>query len=264
MEMSSQQSNSFGIGAGVSKKGSGGTRRVWSQREEKVLITALKDLVAKGQKMDNGFRTDYLSKLEDALRKAFTGTDLQETPNITSKITTWRRHYSSIVSAKMIATGVGFNTTPNQLECTNDLWEAIMKWSYFVDWIDVFGKDRATGETAEEVPEAIGEIDGSNTNPTFNNTQESNDDNDFNGEGQFGVNKDPTQARDEQEENSASRKARGTARARSANKKRRSMSDGSEPELTNMLGEFCKSTRERLEIIARRIGYDHDLGVTRK
>ncbi|KAL8493625.1 hypothetical protein ACS0TY_024709 [Phlomoides rotata] len=224
MEMSSQQSNSFGIGAGVSKKWSGGTRRVWSQREEKVLITALKDLVAKGQKMDNGFRTDYLSKLEDALRKAFTGTDLQETPNITSKITTWRRHYSSIVSAKMIATGVGFNTTPNQLECTNDLWEAIMK-------------DRATGETAEEVPEAIGEIDGSNTNPIFNNTQESNDDNDFNGEGQFGVNKDPTQARDEQEENSASRKARG---------------------------EFCKSTRERLEIIARRIGYDHDLGVTRK
>ncbi|KAL8473200.1 hypothetical protein ACS0TY_030141 [Phlomoides rotata] len=50
------------------------------------------------------------------------------------------------------------------------------EWPYFVDWIDIFGKDRATGETAEEVPEAIGEMDGPNVNnPNVNNTQESND-----------------------------------------------------------------------------------------
>ncbi|KAL8473199.1 hypothetical protein ACS0TY_030140 [Phlomoides rotata] len=80
MEHSSQQSNGFGFGSGtgvgVSKKGSGGTRRVWAQHEEKVLMDALKDLVVKGQKSDNGFRTGYLTKLEIALRKAFPGTDL--------------------------------------------------------------------------------------------------------------------------------------------------------------------------------------------
>ncbi|KAL8492819.1 hypothetical protein ACS0TY_024133 [Phlomoides rotata] len=80
MEQSSQQSNGFGFGSGsgvgVSKKGSGGTRRIWAQREEKVLMDALKDLVAKGQKFDNGFRTGYLTKLEIALRKAFLGTNL--------------------------------------------------------------------------------------------------------------------------------------------------------------------------------------------
>ncbi|KAL8472959.1 hypothetical protein ACS0TY_029973 [Phlomoides rotata] len=142
----------------------------------------------------------------------------------------------------MLATGVRFNTTTNHLECTDDLWEAIFKkdptmqglrhkeWPYFVDWIDVFGKDRATDEAIEEVPETIGEMDGSNPNPTVNNTQESNDDNDFDVEGQSGVNKNPTQARDEQEENSASRKARGVLQAHSANKKRRSIFYQLDPE----------------------------------
>ncbi|KAL8553359.1 hypothetical protein ACS0TY_001873 [Phlomoides rotata] len=266
-----KQSNGFGSGTGVggSKKGSGGTRRVWAQREEKVLMDALKDLVVKGQKSDNGFRTGYLTKLEIALRKAFPGTDLQATPHITSKITTWRKHYSSIVSAKRLATGVGFNTTTNQLECTDDLWDAIVKkdptmkllrhkeWPYFVDWIDIFGKDRATGETAEEVPEAIGEMDET-VHPNVNNTQESNDAN------ESGINKNPTQAQEEQEENSASRKGKGVPRSRSANKKRRSVSDQSDPRLTKLFGEFCKNTGDRLETIASRIGYDHDLGVARK
>ncbi|KAL8487773.1 hypothetical protein ACS0TY_024191 [Phlomoides rotata] len=140
MDMSLQQSNSFGTAYGVPKKGSGDTRRIWSHREEKILIAALKDLVAKG-------------------------------------------------------------------------------------------KDCATGEAAEEVPEAIGEMGGSNPSPTVNNTQESNDDNGFN--------------------------VKGT-------KKIRSSCDQLESELTNMFGEFCKSSGERLETIARRIGYDHDLGVARK
>ncbi|KAL8502641.1 hypothetical protein ACS0TY_021681 [Phlomoides rotata] len=117
----------FGNGFESTRKPSGNIRRIWIRREEKVLLAALKDLVAKGQKTDNGFRTGYLNKLEDALRKAFPGCDLQATPHITSKITTWRKHYSAIVSAKLLATGVGFNTTTCQLNCTNDQWDDIVK-----------------------------------------------------------------------------------------------------------------------------------------
>ncbi|KAL8530303.1 hypothetical protein ACS0TY_007366 [Phlomoides rotata] len=51
MDMSSQQSNGFGTGSRVPKKGFGGTCRIWSQREEKILIAALKDLIAKGEKL---------------------------------------------------------------------------------------------------------------------------------------------------------------------------------------------------------------------
>ncbi|KAL8487233.1 hypothetical protein ACS0TY_023778 [Phlomoides rotata] len=203
---------------------SGNTRRAWTTREEKVLLAALKDLVAKGQKIDNGFRTGYLNKLEDALRKAFPGCDLQATPHITSKITTWCKHYSAIVSAKLQATSVGFNTTTCQLECTDDQWDSILKkdptlrgmkhkeWHYFVDWINIFGKDRATGEAAREVPEAVSEMEGLNHAPNVNIPQESNDDNEFIGEGQSGVHKNTTQAQGEQEENSASQKAKVTPR----------------------------------------------------
>ncbi|KAL8541068.1 hypothetical protein ACS0TY_002377 [Phlomoides rotata] len=52
------------------------TRRIWTSMEEKVLINALKDLVNKGWKSDNGFRAGYLSKCEDALKEDFAKTDL--------------------------------------------------------------------------------------------------------------------------------------------------------------------------------------------
>ncbi|KAL8528632.1 hypothetical protein ACS0TY_006175 [Phlomoides rotata] len=48
MDMSSHQSNGFGTGVGASKKVSGSTQSVWTQHEEKVLLSALKDLVMKG------------------------------------------------------------------------------------------------------------------------------------------------------------------------------------------------------------------------
>ncbi|KAL8462537.1 hypothetical protein ACS0TY_033537 [Phlomoides rotata] len=92
------------VHVGSSRKTTGNTRRVCTTREEKVLLAALKDLVAKGQKTDNAFHTGYLNKLEDALRKAFPGCDLQATPHIMSKITTWRKHYSAIVTTKLGAT----------------------------------------------------------------------------------------------------------------------------------------------------------------
>ncbi|KAG6429775.1 hypothetical protein SASPL_107828 [Salvia splendens] len=40
-------------------------RRSWSDREEAVLISALKELVALGWKSDNGFRGGYLNKIEE-------------------------------------------------------------------------------------------------------------------------------------------------------------------------------------------------------
>ncbi|KAL8474569.1 hypothetical protein ACS0TY_031140 [Phlomoides rotata] len=63
------------------------TRRIWSAREEHVLMVALKDLVAHGWKSDNGFHTGYLIHYENAMKVAFPNTDLLATPHITSKIT---------------------------------------------------------------------------------------------------------------------------------------------------------------------------------
>ncbi|KAL8508172.1 hypothetical protein ACS0TY_018665 [Phlomoides rotata] len=147
------------------KKTNCGSRRMWTTREEQVLINALKDLVLKGQKTNNGFRSGYLMKLEMALRVAFPTTDLQANPHIVSKLTTWKRSYGLLVTA-LGTTGVGHNTLTNQLDCTYELWEVVVKkdpamkgirykeWPLYPDWIEIFGRDRATGEVAGDVLDA--------------------------------------------------------------------------------------------------------------
>ncbi|KAL8497671.1 hypothetical protein ACS0TY_021126 [Phlomoides rotata] len=105
-------------GRGSFKKPTTNTRRIWTTREE---------------------------KCEEALKDDFPKTDLQASPHITSKLTTWKKSYSSLVTVHT-TTGLGFNTTTSQLECTDDQWESIVK-------VDIFGLDRATGSVAEDVVE---------------------------------------------------------------------------------------------------------------
>ncbi|KAG6397693.1 hypothetical protein SASPL_143863 [Salvia splendens] len=51
--------------------------RSWTDREEAVLISALKELVALGWKSDNGFRGGYLTKIEELMQKEFPRTDIK-------------------------------------------------------------------------------------------------------------------------------------------------------------------------------------------
>ncbi|KAL8497551.1 hypothetical protein ACS0TY_021038 [Phlomoides rotata] len=97
------------------------TLRIWSAHEEQVLMVRLKDLVAHGWKFDNGFRTGYLVRCENAMKVAFPNTDLLATPHITS----WKKSYGNIVTAQ--SSGVGFNTTTGELDCTNEQWEAVLR-----------------------------------------------------------------------------------------------------------------------------------------
>ncbi|XP_057803007.1 uncharacterized protein LOC131018298 [Salvia miltiorrhiza] len=135
----------------------GNTRRSWSTREEHVLLSSLKELVANGWKSDNGFRAGFLGKLEDALKKEFPVTDLKATPHINSKIETWKKSYYSLTSM-LGNSGIGFNSD-YMIDCDNDLWEQIVKkdpaarsmrhksWPLFEDWKEIFGKDRANDGT---------------------------------------------------------------------------------------------------------------------
>ncbi|KAL8488726.1 hypothetical protein ACS0TY_024858 [Phlomoides rotata] len=63
--------NNPGGGRAVGARKTDKTRRIWSTREEQVLMAALKDLVAHGWKSDNGFRTAYLVRCENAMKVAF-------------------------------------------------------------------------------------------------------------------------------------------------------------------------------------------------
>ncbi|KAL8499280.1 hypothetical protein ACS0TY_022311 [Phlomoides rotata] len=224
------------------------TRRIWSAREEQVLLAALKDLVAHGWKSDNGFRTGYLVRCENAMKVAFPNTDLLATPHITSKITSWKKSYGNIVTAQ--SSGVGFNMTTGELDCTDEQSDATVRrdptmctmrnkqWPMFNDWAEVFGKDRATGFGGEDVVEAYVEDDN-----------------------QRGKRK--TDMKEDQGESNVEYTKKDCVTTTSG-KKQKSRSEILESSVTTVVGEFFKSTGERLETIAQRIGYDKDIGTARK
>ncbi|KAG6416596.1 hypothetical protein SASPL_124029 [Salvia splendens] len=102
------------------------TRRMWLEREEEILATSLLGLVASGWKSDNGFRSGYLTKVEDSLRQEFPTTDLKGTPHIQSKIGAWKKSYGLLRSI-LSRTGIGFNTDgDNKIDCTDEQWEQIV------------------------------------------------------------------------------------------------------------------------------------------
>lgn len=102
-------------------------RRCWSDREEAVLISAMKDLVARGWKSDNGFRNGYASKIQSWLKAEVPTTDLKANPHIQSKITAWKRNYYSLINI-LDRSGVGFNLHNDfKIDCTDDQWDQIVK-----------------------------------------------------------------------------------------------------------------------------------------
>ncbi|XP_057765767.1 uncharacterized protein LOC130986377 [Salvia miltiorrhiza] len=133
-------------------------RLPWSSKEEVVLVTALKELVADGWKFDNGFRAGFLGKLEDAIRKEFLGTNLKVVPHINSKIGTWKKNFYTL-PAMLARSSIGFNSNGDHMvDCTNDQWEQIVKcdpnvrlmryksWPLYDSWKEIFRNDRATGD----------------------------------------------------------------------------------------------------------------------
>ncbi|KAH6770137.1 hypothetical protein C2S52_014940 [Perilla frutescens var. hirtella] len=95
-------------------------RRTWTRAEDDALIVILKKIVVDGMRQENTFRTGYLERIEKELQVRFSGTDLTST-NAISKLTV----HLGVKSLR-------FKSFP-----------------YFKDWIEIFGKDRATGKNAQ-------------------------------------------------------------------------------------------------------------------
>ncbi|XP_075483409.1 uncharacterized protein LOC142523483 isoform X1 [Primulina tabacum] len=149
------------------------TRCTWRTREEVVLIQALKDAINCGWKSENGFKCGYLTFLEDAMKKMFPDTDLRDNPHINSKIHVWKKTHGSLVTI-LSKSGIGWNETDKMVEATNEAWESMIKvdnsvrflrhrkWSYYHDWCEIFGNDRATGEHAEDFANFVKDVPNMN------------------------------------------------------------------------------------------------------
>ncbi|XP_073026832.1 uncharacterized protein [Primulina eburnea] len=168
-------------------------RRSWTAPEEEVLIVALKDVISKGYKTENGFCNGYLPLLESAMRNAFKDSDLRGHPHITSKIHVWKKHYGCLTTM-LARSGIGWNDTENMIDATNEAWDAILKvtkffyifkfyisyvyvittnilqvdnsvrvlrykrWPHYKDWCEIFGYDRATGDRVETFSAVVHDV----------------------------------------------------------------------------------------------------------
>ncbi|KAL8473674.1 hypothetical protein ACS0TY_030500 [Phlomoides rotata] len=104
------------------------SRRVWTYGEEKELVNALRDLVVKGLKCDNGFKSGYLNFLENMLAVKF--------PRVS---------------------GIGLNSTTYHIDALLEVWVAYVKddptargmknkaYPFYTNWLEIFGNDHATG-----------------------------------------------------------------------------------------------------------------------
>ncbi|KAL8473269.1 hypothetical protein ACS0TY_030195 [Phlomoides rotata] len=120
----------------VDKKKSTRGRRSWSRVEEDALIHCLTDIVNDGWKADNGFKAGFFRELEKGMRRILPATDIIANPHINSKI-----HYNFAKLADPQLKGIRYKT-----------------WPYYSYWLEILGKDRATGENAMEPIDLVNHI----------------------------------------------------------------------------------------------------------
>ncbi|KAL8513318.1 hypothetical protein ACS0TY_019501 [Phlomoides rotata] len=112
------------------------SRRVWAYGEEKELVNALRDLVVKGLKCDNGFKSGYLNLLENMLAVKFPGLN-STTYHIDALPEVWAAH----IKADPTARGMKNKSFP-----------------FYADWLEIFGNDRAIGVDSQSHVDARDDV----------------------------------------------------------------------------------------------------------
>lgn len=64
-------------------------RRTWTTNEEQQLLLGLKEVVTRGWKLDNDFKTGHLGVLEQHMAQFFPHSNIKIGPHISSKICGW-------------------------------------------------------------------------------------------------------------------------------------------------------------------------------
>ncbi|KAL0404389.1 UNVERIFIED_CONTAM: hypothetical protein Sradi_2079700 [Sesamum radiatum] len=133
------------------------SRRTWTHGEEEVLVNALRTIITKGWKSQDGFRSGYLSQLESIMCKHFPNTDIRAGPHINSKIHVWKKYYRTL-SGMMSKSGIGWDDSRCMVTVdSEDVWDEYCKidpiartmryktWPFYPAWREIFSKDRVTG-----------------------------------------------------------------------------------------------------------------------
>ncbi|KAH0633005.1 hypothetical protein KY284_035791 [Solanum tuberosum] len=120
IEMASSTAATSNTSKKRARKSTPSSRRVWTPEEELTLVDGLKELCVNGWRGDNGtFRHGYLMELEHYMNARHPNCGLESLPHV----------------------------DPNAKSMN------LKKCPLFADWEEIFSKDRATGEFAEEAQE---------------------------------------------------------------------------------------------------------------
>ncbi|GER28907.1 disease resistance protein [Striga asiatica] len=239
-------------------------RRSWSMKEEEVLINALKDIISKGWKCENGFKTGYLRLLERVMMKAFPDTDIKAEPHINSKIHVWKKHHGSLASMLRVD-GISWDDSKKMIDAREDAWNSYVKidtnartmraksWPFYPDWCEIFGKDRIIREN--NAVDFVHEIE------TPNKGKEK--------EAEAVAAAAAVEACcifDEENEMSVCQPESGGGAH--TKKKRKApaaaASECSSDPFVEAINVFCDKLDARFEDIARRIGYEYDVSTARR
>ncbi|KAI3469109.1 hypothetical protein Pfo_025772 [Paulownia fortunei] len=199
-------------------------RRTWTLRAKEVLITSLKDLIT----------------TENSMLKAFPRNDIHADPHINSKIYIWKKNYGNLYS--MLSRSMD----------SDEVWEKYVKmdvnartikfksYPFYNSWCEIFGKDRAIGENAEDY----------------------NDDIEFMSICQSFASPSQPSVSPCQPSTSATLPTRSacqpfaSASGNPTKCKKRKTIDSCEERIVDLMGNFCEQTNVRLGDLAKRIGYE--------
>ncbi|KAL8508068.1 hypothetical protein ACS0TY_018573 [Phlomoides rotata] len=247
------------------KRAGATTHRVWTFAEVCELMNALKELVSRGNKCDNGFRSGYLLLLENMLALKFPGNDLKSEPHINSKIHVWKRHYVCLKNMLALS-GVGLNSTTYHVEALPEVWDAQIKvdaltkslrnkaFPFYTAWCEVFGNDTATGKDSQLYDDDVDEINKGGSKQT----RWAMDVDDVNESTPMGDNNQADKTSfSVEEDNSATKEKTNTTK--------RSKSVISELQFMETVGNFCDTSKstfgkiaETMGNIANRVGNEFD------
>ncbi|PIN10930.1 hypothetical protein CDL12_16475 [Handroanthus impetiginosus] len=156
--------------------------------------------------------------------------------------------------------GIGWNESTKMIEATDDAWESYVKndlnarlmryksWPYYNDWCEIFGKDRATRENAQDFVETVNDILNGDAQKINQTTEEFNDHLE-------GFVKDT--------ESMCASQIGGSASEKRKRNRKKKLKEGQD-QIYEMLGTVCEKTDARLGDIARRIGHEFDVSQKRE
>ncbi|KAL8514681.1 hypothetical protein ACS0TY_013680 [Phlomoides rotata] len=105
----------------------------------------------KGMRTWSRIEEDALRELEKGMQRLLPSTDIVANRHINSKIHVWKKEYGAL-SDLLSKSGIGWNSITNTIDVLDETADPKVvsmchkSWPYYESWLDIFRKDRATGE----------------------------------------------------------------------------------------------------------------------